>query len=579
MDNSKAITIAFNAAKQKIKGRLDGHYQSEGVKWMLGRELSANIKGGILADDMGLGKTIQAITTMRGNPQPTLIITMVSIVGQWKDALINFGGMKPIIVNPSFMGILPLDEMANDTVVLTSYSSFQKSKGETPPCLLEKDWGRIILDEGHIIRNKKTKLYKEITSINAKIKWVLSGTPIQNDTKDLWTLATWIGADTLQNIECFCKDYVLRRTQSKEAEKAPRLALPPLETQVKYMTFKHKEELAMYKSVEAHYEELLMEKSNYNTAMEGIIRCRQICSHPQIYFDGCEKKLQKGDKKNKKRKHRVIIEDDEDSEYESIPAIKYFNGLDKIPSTKIEFLCDDIKSNVVKHKNKCLVFCTWTMEMKLIQQALKQASISALIFDGSLSRDNKDNVLYNFKNTSIPVLILQITCGSTGLNLQCASHVYIMSPNWNPCIELQAIGRSYRKGQTNKVTCVRLVMENTIEERCLEIQTKKMAMIMETMMDESLEAKLGCIPQQHDDISDIFCQKKAQNTQKQEIKVEDNITDDEIDRIFNTPFDEFAKGLGLDSESEDVFWKELENLPCVKNDTISMYDGEFSFDL
>lgn len=108
-----------------------------------------------------------------------------------------------------------------------------------------------------------------------------------------------------------------------------------------------------------------------------------------------------------------------------------------------------------------------------------------------MSRDDKENVLYNFKISTIPVLILQIACGSTGLNLQCASRVYITSPHWNPCVELQAISRAYRKGQTQKVQCIRLCIENSIEERCLEIQKKKLELIRRSMKDDSLMNRLG----------------------------------------------------------------------------------------
>jgi SNF2 family DNA or RNA helicase len=184
MSRPTVLSTAYAKAQSGIKGRLDGHYQHEGVKWMLARELTPPTgKSGILADDMGLGKTMQAIVTMRGNPSPTLIITIVSTVSQWRDALVSFGGYKPIIVNPSFVGILP--DTDQDTVVLTTYSAFQKST--PPPCLTTTYWGRIILDEGHNIRNAKTKVFHETSAVTAHIKWILSGTPIQNTTKDLTT--------------------------------------------------------------------------------------------------------------------------------------------------------------------------------------------------------------------------------------------------------------------------------------------------------------------------------------------------------------------------------------------------------
>jgi SNF2 family DNA or RNA helicase len=482
-NDSKSLAECYKTATSDIKGRLDGHYQHEGVKWMLSRELqNETCKGGILADDMGLGKTMQAITTMKGNPLPTLIVSLVGLVGQWKDALIEFGGYKPIIVTCSFMGILPTQGNDNEMVVLTSYSCFQKSKGETPPCLFAKEWGRVILDEGHVIRNANTKLHKELMRVTSNIKWVLTGTPIQNGKKDLLALVKWLGVKSQSDttLDDIRETFVLRRTQQEEGEKNARLQLPPLETEVVCLEFIHSFERDIYNEVERHFEELIsMDNNSYNTAIQGITRCRQLCTHPKLYMDGCTKEK----KPSKKRaKHGQVVAMD----------LCYDNNItNEFESSKVTYLISDVETNVISKKGKCLIFCSWTLEMRIIQQALKRRTISSIIFDGTLSRDNKENVLYNFKNSHIPVLILQINCGCTGLNLQCASRVYIMSPHWNPCIELQAIGRAYRKGQNNKVTCVRLVVKNTIEERCIDVQVRKTGVIMETLLDTSMEAKLG----------------------------------------------------------------------------------------
>jgi SNF2 family DNA or RNA helicase len=282
------------------------------------------------------------------------------------------------------------------------------------------------------------------------------------------------------NLDDIRELFVLRRTQQEEGEKNSRLQLPPLATEIVYLDFIHKIERDIYNEVEQYFEQLITSNNNnYNKAIEGITRCRQLCTHPKLYMDGCnkEKKLAKKRTKTGQTVAMSLCEDN--------------NITNEFESSKVRYLIDDIQQKVISSKAKCLVFCSWTLEMRIVQLALKKRNISSIIFDGTLSRDNKDNVLYNFKNSQIPVLILQINCGCTGLNLQCASRVYIMSPHWNPCIELQAIGRAYRKGQTNKVTCVRLVVKNTIEERCINVQKEKATIIMETMLDNSIESKLG----------------------------------------------------------------------------------------
>lgn len=459
---SPTVRHAYTKAIDDIKGKLEGEYQHEGVLWMLDRELTPTYgKGGILADDMGLGKTMQTIAAMKGHPQTTLIITIVGIVGQWRDALIDFGGYRPIIVNPSFTGILPHDI----DVVLTTYSCFQKQK--TTECFSKVNWGRIVLDEGHKIRNATGKGHNEIAKLNGDIKWILSGTPIQNSVKDLLTLSGWIGYNNIDTEETI-STILLRRTQEQQAIRNETLALPTLETQQVHLDFETDDEKAFYDKVQTYYTE---RTSNKNDAMETIIRCRQAATHPLLFLQS----IQQNPKKNKKRK--VICDDDLPTE---IPA----------STTKFSYIINDIKKVQQETKEKCLIFCSWTNEMKLIQQQLKVQGIASLMYDGKISQANKEAVIYNFQWTTIPVLILQITCGNAGLNLQCASRVYIMSPHWNPCIELQAIGRAYRKGQTKEVKCIRLLMKGTVEDRCEDIQLNKLDLISSAMADDSMLNRL-----------------------------------------------------------------------------------------
>lgn len=475
------VKQAYTKAQSDIKGRLDGHYQHEGVKWMLTRELDGCEvgRGGILADDMGLGKTMQMIATMRGNPMQTLIVTIVGTVGQWRDALIEFGGMRPIIVNSSFTGILPIcSDKSGMDVILTTYSFFQKAK--VSDCLLKVGrWGRIVLDEGHKIRNPLSKGNKEISKLRADVKWILSGTPIQNSKKDILSLAKWIGGydSVCVDVDWIVENMVLRRTQEEQAKVNPRLALPGLETVMMCLDFETDDEKKFYERVEEYYTSRASEGTD---TLEALIRCRQAATHPMLLLDAIVKKLS-----TKKRRRTFIVQEDDTDDICELPK--------DMPSStsKFNYLIGDIVNNVIVGKEKCLVFCTWTNEMKLLQHELNAKGVSSLIYDGSVSRDNKEAIIYNFKNTEIGVLILQITCGNAGLNLQCATRVYITTPHWNPCVELQAIGRAYRKGQVMKVKCVRLAMKGTVEDRCSDVQVEKLDMICDTMNDETMIARLG----------------------------------------------------------------------------------------
>lgn len=477
------VKQAMALCKSSIKGRLDGAYQYEGVKWMLQKELGTDpVKGGFLADDMGLGKTFQAIAVICGNPLPTLIITEVSTVGQWRNALSEFGQINPFILTSSFSGnLIPADTK----VVLTTYSVFQRPKG-APNCLLNCGIQRVILDEGHNIRNHKTKLYAEISKLQCPIKWILSATPIQNSTKDIVNQAKWIGISDTTVDDIFAK-HVLRRTQFAEGQRCPRLKLPDLQCDIVKLEFKHDAERELYTSVEKEYAaklEEMMGDNEYCTIMEGILRCRQVCIHPQLYYEGIARKP---DYQPPKRAR---------TEKNTAPITS---------STKIQYICDYVR----QHANeKTLVFCHWRTEMGIIKKELEKMNIGVLLFDGRLNQQQRENVLYNYNNTSIPVLVLQIDCGSSGLNLQCASNVVITNPSWNPTVEVQAICRAHRKGQNQNVRCVRLVMANTIEERCLEVSGDKLDLIADAMRDDLIKTKLGCEKYSPSDIRYIFTKMK-----------------------------------------------------------------------
>lgn len=539
-----SVQAAYKKAVGGIRGRLDGHYQHDGVKWMLSREFGDDVKGGILADDMGLGKTMQAIACMRGNELPTLIVTIVGTVNQWRDALIEFGGYKPVIINPSFTGILP----SGVDVAVTTYSAFQRSV--PPKCLFAYGWGRVILDEGHTIRNPATRVHKELSRLGGVgVKWILSGTPIQNSQKDLITLGGWIGAKGM-DIEQMVDTLVLRRTQEEQAVVNPRLALPPLTSQVIKLEFADEGEREFYESIEEYYSHNAT--TNFE-AMEALTRCRQVCTNVHLYMESMEAK---------KKKRKV-----NDGPPMPVEAFK---------STKLQWLVRDISQST----KKCLVFCMWTLEMKMLQKELEEVGISSLIYDGHLSRDAKESVLYNFKNTEIPCLIIQINCGSSGLNLQCANRVYITSPNWNPCVELQAIGRAYRKGQTECVTCVRLVMAGTIEERCMGIQEAKMGMISEAMKDDSLEARLGGFGEDDDsiDIRDFFRKTDVDTNKKQAIEVPEPIGGDvEVPVQEALPVQEAAVEVPMPVEGQGMSVEEV--IPDIMSDLDEVLRGSIDVNI
>jgi len=444
-----SVSKAYKQGLDKIKGRLLGNHQHTGVQWMLEKELmDVSCKGGLLADDCGCGKTYMTTCLLRANVQsPTLIVTVVSTLHQWRDILSTFGGITPLIIG----GDCPLRQVPDGTaVVLCAYSIFtpKKKKGVVPMILLNTQWGRIILDEGHAIKNQNGTTFKNINMLTAHIKWVLSATPVQNSMKDIQTLASWIGYGD-KNIEQFMEEKMLRRTLTGEGERNPRFKLPKLMSEVVRLQFLLPCEQQIYDKVKDEFKTRIEHTTEgcklYTEALQGILRCRQACCHYALL--------------SKKRKENIE------------------------ESTKFTYICNDIRDNL---NEKSIIFCMWTKEIELMLASLDRFGICALKYDGTMTKERRETTLYNFKTSGINALVIQIQAGGIGLNLQCATRVYITSPTWNPTHELQAICRSHRLGQEHIVKCFRLIVEGTIEERMIDIQNKKMNIISEALNDPQI---------------------------------------------------------------------------------------------
>jgi SNF2 family DNA or RNA helicase len=387
---------------------------------------------------MGLGKTVQLIATMLANPKPrTLVIVPKSIVSQWCAEIQRFA---PSLTVHAFDGVKrQLNPSAHVTVA--PYSVLPDRKGVPQCALLSVRWDRVILDEGHEIRNPKSKTCIACRALRAPIRWVVSGTPVFNSMRDFVALCGFVGIpkDRVQGYtDRVREEYVLRRTKADVARHNLRLELPPCDFQNVELDM-YPEEADLYRDVfdEGHETVQRIFKSG-NVAMhqmellEALLRVRQVMAWPQLYLDGLAKK----------------------------------NDVDPEPwtgrSRKMETLVELIKSHP---KEKALVFCQWMGEMDRIQELLTSEGIPVYRIDGSVPKELREERIAAFKKyewettTSIhaAVFLIQVKAGGVGLNLQEATRVYITAPTWNPATELQAIGRAHRTGQTRKVVVRRLV--------------------------------------------------------------------------------------------------------------------------
>lgn len=406
---------------------LQAPIQVEGVQWLVQRETGKKPHGGLLCDEMGIGKTIQMIELMvRNFKANTLIVVPKSLVQQWVSEIKKFV--------PAF------------TVCVYDGSNRKYVQSDVCVCpysvvldLVDVRWGRVILDEGHEIRNTSSLVHKTVIRLSSPIRWILTGTPVFNRLRDFVSLCDFVGIPknrVLAYTDDIRSEYVLRR-------------LKKMDVPLKFQNV----ELEMYDSERELYERVYGEITEAECILEGILRCRQVCAWPQIYYDGMHKKY---------GGQRCVWEGS---------------------TAKMDVLVACIKSHP---EEKSLVFTQFYGETHEIQRRLLEVRRAVFILDGQT--ENRECVVESFrKSPNGSVFIIQIKTGGVGLNLQVASRVYITQPSWNPATELQAIGRSYRSGQDTPVIVKKLVYAecDAVDNEITELQCKKSEICARVLGDDN----------------------------------------------------------------------------------------------
>ena len=463
--STTTIEDQYNRARNTLNGRLFAPYQREGVLWMLTMEnQTSGPKGGFLCDEMGLGKTVQLVSTILGNPKPrTLVVVPKSIITQWVEEINRFAPNLDVGV---FDG--PNRKIKHDAdVIVTPYTLL--STTETTP-LHTVQWDRIILDEAHEIRNKKSKLFKSVCRLKTYIKWIVTGTPVFNSMEDFVSLCTFLGLSkvVVQGMTNKIKDiYILRRTKEDLAKINERLCLPPCHFEnVELEMFPDEKQLYEIVFIEAQdtIREAFRHAQSLNAKnmviLECLLRARQCMIWPQMYLDGVAKQ-------NKTQAEKWVGR-----------------------SNKMETLFRMIDGHP---DEKTLIFCQFRGEMNYIQENLKRPVFR---IDGSVPKEERVKQIEGFKKIQGgAVFIIQIKSGGQGLNLQEATRVYITAPSWNPATELQAIGRAHRTGQTQSVYVKKLVYKEcsrfvSVEEEMMALQGHKSIVCSKVLNDERIEKQI-----------------------------------------------------------------------------------------
>ena len=424
-------------------------YQKEGFKWL--NELSELGFGGILADDMGLGKTIQVITfVLSKRSKKTLIITPTSVLYNWKDEFERFAPNVRVglVHGTKAQRDRMLSEIKKYDVLITTYGTLKNDENEYEK--LQFDY--CIIDEGQNIKNPTSKTTLSVKKINSKCNFALTGTPIENNLMELWSIFDFVMPGFLFTKERFKGKFI----QNKNTEELKSLITPfilrrvkedvldelPEKIEKKYLVDMTTKQKSIYKSYVKEIKEKLKSSKGNTNMLTFITKLREVCLDPFLIMDD-------------------------------------YNG----GSGKINALME-LLDNYIAGNKKILVFSQFTSALKNIEKNLEEVGINYIYLDGSIGSKERGELVKKFnKDPLISVFLISLKAGGVGLNLTSASVVIHFDPWWNPAIENQATDRAHRFGQKNVVEVIKLISKDTIEEKILLLQEDKKELI-ESLMDE-----------------------------------------------------------------------------------------------
>jgi hypothetical protein len=423
-------------------------YQRVGINWI--QFLHRHGLGALLADDMGLGKTLQALCCVRGR---TLVVCPTSVLSSWHEQISRF---RPSLRVQVYHGARRTLDSDSD-VTLTSYALLRLDRER----LCEHHWETLVLDESQTIRNPHSQVARAAFALNATNRISLSGTPVENSLEDLWSQFRLLNPGLLGEYNEFSERFVgpigdgdLSRTKELQARVKPFILrrlkrevakeLPPKTEVVLQCELEQNERIVYDALLGAARGELLARLEQGDgvfSILEALLRLRQACCH-----------------------------------------IGLLPGHDATTSSKLELLMDALERSA-DQGHRALVFSQWTSLLDKIEPHLTRRAITFSRIDGSTKE--RGEVVEKFQCEDGPrVMLLSLKAGGLGLTLTRADHVYIVDPWWNPAVEDQAADRAYRIGQENPVLVHRLVAKDTIEERVLELQASKRALLASALGEE-----------------------------------------------------------------------------------------------
>jgi hypothetical protein len=461
-----APSVDLASPPETLRARLRP-YQLSGFQWLA--FLWEHGLGGILADDMGLGKTVQTLALIShartlqapaGGGDPFLIVAPTSVLPNWAAEAARFTpGLKVVTIGDTLArrGVSLAEAAAGADAVVTSYTLLRldfESYGSV-------SWSGLILDEAQYVKNHQSKAYQCARRLPAPFKVAITGTPMENNLMELWSLLSVTAPGLFPNPERFREYYARPIEKGGNAELLTQLRqrIRPL---IKRRT---KEQVASD----------LPEKQEQRLEVELHPR------HRKVYQTHLHRERQKvlGLLDDVSRNRFTILRSLTVLRQLSLHAGLVDDTHSDVPCAKIDALLEQI-SDVTGSGHRALVFSQFTRFLRMVRGQLEAAGVPCCYLDGGTT--NRSAVIGEFKSGTAPVFLISLKAGGFGLNLTEADYCFLLDPWWNPATEAQAVDRTHRIGQTRNVMVYRLIAAGTIEEKVAALAAKK-AELFTSVMD------------------------------------------------------------------------------------------------
>ncbi|MCF2910032.1 DEAD/DEAH box helicase [Pseudoalteromonas sp. DL2-H2.2] len=453
-------------------------YQLAGFDWAM--RLAHWGAGACLADDMGLGKTLQALAVIlaRASEGPTLIIAPTSVCFNWQQEASKFAPVLNMTLFSDHSSSQEREQLLAQAgpfdCVVISYGLLQRQA----ELLKSKHWHTIVADEAQALKNPLAKRTVAACALKGEFKMITTGTPIENNLTELWSLFRFVNPGLLGNLKRFnarfaqpmenaeqdklaahkarqslkqlVKPFILRRLKSQVLTELPE------KTEINLTVSLSDDEMAFYEALRQHAIEQITESASTSSAAEQRIKMlaqltklRQACCHPKL----------------------VMAES-------------------TLPSSKLDAL-SELLDELRQNNHKALIFSQFVGHLQIIKTLLEQRGVTYQYLDGSTPAAQRQERVNAFQRGNGEVFLISLKAGGSGLNLTAADYVIHMDPWWNPAVEAQASDRAHRMGQQRPVTIYRLIAKNTIEEKIVALHQHKRDLADQLLAGNEQASKLS----------------------------------------------------------------------------------------